>query len=178
MILGSKELLKRVRKEGLVKNLSKRELNNPEGPGFDLRAGEFYKIRGEGMLGVSERQTVRAKLIASVKNKDKEIILTPGSYHLVSTLEEIKMGKDIFASIYPRSTLFRSGINLLYGKVSPGYYGKLTFGITNLSSANFRIELGARIAFIVFSEVLGESGLSRGQWQGGRVVAEKKEKQV
>ena len=40
------------------------------------------------------------------------------------------------------------------------------------------IELGARIVHILFYEVKAGGTLYRGQWQGGRVTAAKKEKQV
>ncbi len=36
-MIGTKELLKLVKKKKLVENLCDRELQNPEGTGFDLR---------------------------------------------------------------------------------------------------------------------------------------------
>lgn len=164
-------------KNGLVSNLSRRELENPEGPGLDLRAGEFFTIGGKGFLGVADRQTPSANSVATHEQKDS-IVIRPGEYYLVATIEELQMPGNIFAHIYPRSTLFRSGISLLTGKVSPGYQGKLVFGITNLGSSEFKIELGARIAFIVFHQILGRSSLSRGQWKGGRITAEEREHQI
>ena len=178
MLIGAEELLKKVKKEGLIKNLSERELVNPEGPGFDLRVGEVFKLKGSGFLGVSERQTPDAELVASIEAGAKKIKIKPGEYFLVRTIEEVNLRDNIFAHIYSRTTLFRSGLQLLTGKVGPGYYGKLTFGLKNLGEAHFDLELGARIAFIVFHEVLGRSNVSRGQWRGGRVVAAKKEKQI
>jgi deoxycytidine triphosphate deaminase len=178
MILGSDKILDLVKGDNLVEGLSERELSNPEGPGFDLRSGEFYEIKGEGFLGLEDRKTAQSKLIASFKNKDRFVVLKPGDYFLVKTIEKVQMPKNLLANVFPRSTLFRSGINLISGKISPGYFGNLTFGITNLGSAEFRIELGARIAFILFHEVLGKTNLSRGQWKGGRVSAENLEKQI
>lgn len=177
MIIGSEKLLSLVKSEGLVKNLSKRELVNPEGPGFDLRLGAIYSIEGKGFLGVTERQTPAPKLIAEHK-KDSSIVIKPGDYYLTATIEEVKIPANIFANIFPRTTLFRSGIQLLSGKVSPGYCGQLVFGLANLGVCEMEIELGARFAFIVFHEVAGFSNASRGQWGGGRIAAEKKERQV
>jgi len=57
MILGIKELHRLVKEKDLVTNLSERELENPEGAGFDLRIGELYEISGQGFLGVTERET-------------------------------------------------------------------------------------------------------------------------
>ena len=57
MILGVDKLLELVEEKKLVENLCDRELNNPEGTGFDLRVGEFFKIKGKGFLGETERKT-------------------------------------------------------------------------------------------------------------------------
>jgi deoxycytidine triphosphate deaminase len=64
MILGIKELHKLVKEQNLVENLCEREMNNPEGAGFDLRLGEAYELSGDGFLGVEERQTPEAKSLA------------------------------------------------------------------------------------------------------------------
>ena len=182
MIIGSDELLRLVKNKNLIQNLCDRELQNPEGPGFDLRAGEFYQITGKGFLGINKRKTTDIKKksfkINKKNNKQRTIIIKPGDYYLVVTIEKLCMDNNIFAQVFPRSTLFRSGIQLLSGKISPGYFGKLTFGLANLGPASFEIELGARVAFIVFHKVQGRSNLSRGQWKGGRIAARKIEEQV
>ncbi|MBD3238061.1 MAG: hypothetical protein GF332_00275 [Candidatus Moranbacteria bacterium] len=177
MIYGSKWLINMVEKDKLVQGLSSRERKNPEGPGFDLRAREFYILKGQGCLGLRKRKTPQAQVVASV-NKDKEITLQPGDYYLVKTMEKVNMPERVFAQVFARSTLFRSGIQLQTGKISPKYYGELTFGIINLSKKPFKIELGSRIAFIVFSQIQGSVNPSRGQWLGGRVDASQPENQV
>lgn len=63
MVLGTEELLKLVRSHNLVTGLSERELNTPEGAGFDLRLGEVWEVKGQGFLGVEERETAKLKLI-------------------------------------------------------------------------------------------------------------------
>ena len=51
-MIGTKELLKLCKECKLVENLCERELKNPEGSGFDLRAGEIFKINeGDAFLG-------------------------------------------------------------------------------------------------------------------------------
>ena len=51
-------------------------------------------------------------------------------------------------------------------------------GIYNFSQENFELELGSRVIHIMFFEIKGKANLYRGQWQGGRVSSEEKEKQV
>jgi deoxycytidine triphosphate deaminase len=176
MILGIKELHRLVQEENLVENLCDRELNNPEGAGFDLRLSEVYSIKGEGFLGVEERETPEVSLVSG--NKEEFFVFKPGEYYLVKTIEKVNLPVDLSGIIFPRTTLFRSGLALFNGIVQPGYSGELTFGISNLGQSEIKVSFGARIVHITFHEVLGQGNQYRGQWQGGRVSTDGKEKQV
>lgn len=180
MILGPKSLLQLVKKQKLVENLAERELTNPEGAGFDLRLGEVYKITGKkAFLGVTERHTADVKLVKKYdEKKPSNIIIKPGDFYLVKTIEDVNMPENLTASITPRSTTYRSGLMLRTGNVPPGYCGGLTFGLVNEGPVTVTIEMGARFVHIQFSEVAGGGNMYRGQWQGGRVTTTKKEKQV
>jgi len=182
MVLGPKKLLQLVKTKKLVENLSERELTNPEGAGFDLRLGEVYKISGKAFLGITERHTAEIKLVAkfqaSQKVKVNIITFKPGDFFLVKTVESVNMPENLTATITPRSTTYRSGLFIRTGNVPPGYCGGLTFGLKNEGSIPVTIEMGARFVHIQFSEVAGGGNMYRGQWQGGRVTAKKREKQV
>jgi deoxycytidine triphosphate deaminase len=178
MILGIDQLHGLVKTKKLVEGLCERELKNPEGAGFDLRLGEVYELkRGEGFLGVKERKTPAIKLVAKY-GRDKFFVFKPGAYYLIKTIEKANTPDNILILFRPRTTIFRSGLALFTGNCSPGYCGELTFGLTNLGKSKVKIELGARVAHAMFYEVKGKTHLYRGQWQGGRVGAKKKEKQV
>jgi deoxycytidine triphosphate deaminase len=182
MILGIKELHRLVSEQKLVENLCDREMNNPEGAGFDLRLGEVYDLKGDGFLGVEERQTPEIELVAAHDSEKPEeqdfFVFEPGRYYLVKTIEKVNLPVTLSGVIFPRTTMFRSGIGLFNGVVQPGYSGELTFGVCNLGKSNIKISFGARIVHITFQEVLGEGNQYRGQWQGGRVATEGKETQV
>jgi deoxycytidine triphosphate deaminase len=182
MIIGPKELLRLVKKIKLVENLSERELTNPEGAGFDIRLGEIYKLKkgkSTAFLGITERQTPDIKLVAKYDSKKStSYTLKPGEYVLMTTLENVNLPEDICAHIYVRSTLYRCGIQFLATQAAPGYSGNLTFGLKNLFMIPVKIEMGSRVAHIQFEYVSGGGNKYRGQWQGGRVAATKKEKQV
>lgn len=179
MILGPKKLLELVKKKKLVTNLAERELTNPEGAGFDLRLSEVYKISGKAFLGIEERHTADIKLIKKYDyNKKTSIKIKPGDFYLFKTVENVNMPPNLTASITPRSTTYRSGLMIRGGNVPPGYSGGLTMGLVNEGPVTVEIEMGARIVHIQFQEVSGGGNMYRGQWQGGRVSALKKEKQV
>lgn len=179
MVLGPKKLLELVKKQKLVENLDERELTDPEGAGFDVRLGEVYSISGKGFLGISDRKTPKEVPVAKYDGSRRQTVtFLKGKYYLVKTVEKVNLPDSLTLHIYPRSTLFRSGIHLLVTQGAPGYSGYLVFGMTNLSGTSVEIELGARIAHIQFAEVRGGGSAYRGQWQGGRVSAKKKERQV
>jgi deoxycytidine triphosphate deaminase len=175
-MIGTKELLRLVNECKLVENLCQRELENPEGSGFDLRVGEVFKIKeGEAFLGETERFTPETEQVVKYSDNTKvSVLIKPGDFFLVKTMEKVNLPKNIAAIFRPRSTLQRSGIGLFTAAVSPGYCGELTFGIANLGKNNFRLEMGARIAHIIFFDTSENVSDYRGQWQGGRVSTEGK----
>jgi deoxycytidine triphosphate deaminase len=174
MFLGVDELLKLVREKKLVDGLCERELTNPEGCGFDLRLAEVYRIAGEGYLGVEDRQTCPIETVAT----EGSVVIKPGEFYLVKTIETVNVPENLVGILKPRSTLQRMGLFLRTTQIAPGYCGELTFAIKNEGPATVKIDIGARIAHVLFAEVKGKTALYRGQWQGGRVSALKKEKQV
>lgn len=184
MVLGPKKLLQLVKTKKLVEGLSDRELNSPEGAGFDLRLGEVYKISGNAFLGEIHRKTAEIKLVTKyIANADgrhtkRYIKIKPGDFFLAKTIESVNMPANLTASITPRSTTYRSGLFIRTGNVPPGYCGGLIFGLKNEGSVIVEIEMGARFVHIQFSEVKGGGSMYRGQWQGGRVTARKKERQI
>lgn len=154
----------------LVENLDDRELEQPEGAGFDLRVGEIFEIDylGEAFLGVKDRKTPKVNTLARY-GQETEFTLNPESYVLVRTIESVNLPKNIAGYTFPRSTLFRCGLQLLCTQIAPEYQGQLTFGLRNLGPVPVTIELGARIVHVQFEEVVGGGSSYRGQWQGGRV---------
>ena len=179
MILGPTLLLKLVKTKKLVEGLSKRELTNPEGAGFDLRLGEIFKISGKAFLGETHRQTPDIKsVIVYNPKKTQSIKIKPGDFFLVKTIEKINLPLNLSAVIIPRTTTFRSGLFIRTGPIQPGYSGELTFGLKNEGPITVEIEMGARFVHLIFSEIKGSGSAYRGQWQGGRVSATKKERQV
>lgn len=166
-----------VKKLSLIENLCDRELKNPEGAGFDIRVGEVFKTKNYGFLGIEKRKTPNIELIAK-HGRDKEYFLKPEEYVLIKTMEKLNLPENVIALTFPRSTLQRCCVLLLATQTSPGYKGELVFGLKNLGEENFKLELGSRIAHVMFFEVKGKTTKYRGHWQGGRVTTEKEEKQT
>ncbi len=182
-VLGVDEVLQRVKENKLIENLGSRELKNPEGVGIDLRLGAVYKIVKGGAFiesGLGKRKGVKTELVAQhqKRGRQKEVVIKPGDYYLVSTMEIINTPKDLMPVVYPRTSLFRAGLLLLNSKTDPGYKGTLTMGLKNLSEFEVKLQLGARICNIVFFKIEGKTSLYRGQHQGGRISPHEEETQV
>jgi len=191
MVISAKRIIQLNKKYNLIENLAGRELKNPEGIGIDIRIGEVYKLKGEGYLGVHERKTPDIQKIADINKGDKDVVLNPGDFVLVKTIEKVNIpaekiviekGKNpafLMLDVYPRSTLQRCGIYFKGTKTDPGYHGELTFALLNVGNFPFKLELGARIANLVFNQVIGDiSRAYEGQWKGGRVTTKGFEKQI
>ncbi len=177
MLIGADVLLKLVKENKLVEGLSERELNNPEGAGFDIRVGDVFRLKGESYLGITERKTSEIETVATY-GKDKSFTLKPGEYVLVKTIESFNVPGNLAMFTYPRSTLQRGGVLLLCTQTAPGYKGPLTFGLKNLGEHNYTFELGARLFHVQFHQVEGKAIREyEGQWQGGRVNTGGKETQ-
>lgn len=187
-VLGLNEIHKRIKKHTLIKNLGPRDLKNPEGVGVDLRLGSVHKIvRGgafieaDGEVFFGKRKGVETKLVAEYRDGgqvQKEIVIKPGEYYLVQTVESINTPLDLMPIVHTRTSLFRAGLLLLNSKTDPGYCGQLTMGLSNLSPFPVRLQMGARICNIIFHKIKGKTVAYRGQHQGGRVSPKKAERQV
>ncbi len=179
MILGTDILLKLVKEQNLVENLSDRELTNPEGAGFDFRVGELYMIKGSAFLGVSERQTPEIELVAKFENgKTSSHVINPGEFYLTKTIEKVNTPENLTINFKPRTMTFRSGLHIRTGNVAPGYKGELTFAIKNDGPVPVTLEMGTRIVHAQFHLVEGDVNSYCWQWQGGRITTEGKEKQL
>lgn len=159
-----------------ILNLSDRELLNPEGVGFDLRLSGIHTLEGKGSLLVETRQTPKATPLDP--DSDGIFTLEPKRWYLATTMETMNLPANMAAMIFPRSTLFRSGVELHTSITPPGYEGQLTFGLSVSQEEGFRIALGARFCHLVLMQVRKGSTKYRGQWNQGRVDSPNEEGQV
>ncbi len=178
-VISPRTLIPRIQSGDVIRYLSDRDRNKPEGAGFDLRLGQVHRLTSDGSLGQSMRRTSQLEALEPTRTDDGYwFSLLPQQYVLVTTTEEVALDEEMVGFVHPRTTLFRSGAILSTGVVSPGYRGQLTFGCYVAGSHPFDVELEARIAHINFLE-LDQGGESyRGQWQGGRISADYDEEQI
>ncbi len=175
MIIPPSTILNLKTRKPPIANLSERELHEPEGVGFDLRLDGVLQTEGKGALRCDTRQTSGAKALEG--SPDGTYMLEHGEWYLVTTMETMNLPLNMAGLVFPRSTLFRSGVALHTSVVPPGYSGPLTFGLSVAMKDGFLIERAARFCHLVLFAVGKGATKYRGQWNFGRIVAETPERQ-
>ncbi len=179
MILGVDKVKELIHAQKLVEGLDENNINF-EGCGVDLRIGELHEMdAGEGFLHIETRKTPNYKIVAKFDGKSgTKIKLLPGKTYVGTTVEKINTPENLFGWFVPRQIFYKCGIVVQGIRTDPGYRGTFSFVMINASGKPFELEMGARIANMVFHTVEGKTNLYAGQWQGGRVFIKEEEKQI
>jgi len=140
-----------------------------EGAVYDLRlSSSFIHSSEKAQLFVDKRNTgddfSASKRIIGGRNC---FLFEKGKYYLCKTIESVNLPTNFQGLLFPRTTMFRSGIQILCGTVQPNYFGPLTFGLKNLSDSDIFIEIGFRCLSIGFEFIDGASIPYNGNWQDG-----------
>ena len=153
----------------LVEGLSDSQVAGIEGTTVDLRVGALFRPLSGAKLHVDSRVTPKIECVADLARGDRFYSIKPGEYLLAQTIETVNLPESIFATLSPRTTMFRSGLFVACTYISPNYQGKLTCAVKNLSEHEVELELGFRILICAFYEIAGKAVPYRGVWQGQRV---------
>lgn len=96
-----------------------------------------------------------------------ELSLTPDCPVLVNTKEHVDLPENIAAQVTGRSSIGRNGImvHITAGWIDPGFSGKITLEMLNVSQREKTLRSGERVAQLCFFEVDGGT-LYDGQYQG------------
>ncbi|MEN6385981.1 MAG: dCTP deaminase [Phycisphaerales bacterium] len=91
------------------------------------------------------------------RKEDEALILQPHHAVLASTLEYIKIPKDVSGQILTKSSWARIFINIASAPwVHPFYRGCLTLEITNTGNVPVALSVGKPIAQLIFIKIEGE----------------------
>lgn len=135
--------------------------------GFDLRLAQVARFAGPGTIGIDNTSRVLPELEPIRPDDAGFVQLTPGAYHI--TYEEtVSLPKDMMALGRPRSSLGRSGVSIHTAVWDAGYSGRSTSLLVVYNSSGFRVQIGARVAQLVFIQLstpddLGYQGVYQGE---------------
>lgn len=141
-----------------------------EGAVYDLRLGPSFIHSSEKSKLFNDKRNTGNDFPAIKRIIDNKecFLFERGKYYLCKTIESINLPINLQGFLFPRTTMFRSGIQILHGTVQPNYFGPLTFGLKNISDSDFFIEIGFRCLSIGFEFIDGASIPYNGNWQTGK----------
>lgn len=128
----------------------------------DLRLGytflvyKHWKLADEGRVAVKldyEKSRDHFEVIELEEGQYFEVL--PHEYVVVSTLEKVKIPKDLMAVLHPRSSVNRRGLSVdLTGIIDAGYQGSLIIPLRNNTLNQIvRIYPGERFCQLVFHQL-------------------------
>jgi len=80
-----------------------------------------------------------------------ELIVYPGGFYVLSTVENITLGSNIAGFVHGRSSLARIGLNIhMAGFVDPGFSGTITLEVTNFTEVPIILRKNMRIGQMTF----------------------------
>lgn len=86
-------------------------------------------------------------------HRDGDLLVPPGARFLASTVEHVRLPRDVCASLWLRSSFARKGVFGSFGKVEAGFDGTLTLSCLNASSQPAEITLGERFCQLVLERL-------------------------
>lgn len=136
--------------------------------GFDLTLREISQIQTGGQIGLTNAQRTISECMPLAFDSSGNLDLAPGAY-IVTFNEIVNLPKNIMALGAPRSSLLRCGVTVHMAVWDAGYSGRSQSLMVVYNSQLFRIQRNARIAQLVFLELVGETEGYHGAYQGENI---------
>ncbi|KAJ5771145.1 uncharacterized protein N7511_003196 [Penicillium nucicola] len=158
MIITGVEIINRQ----LVRNL--RNITQQQQPcGIDLTLRQVSRWNSAATIDFdnTKRQTAKTSSLP-FDETNRTITLQPGAY-LVDFNETVRTPRNCMGSVFPRSSLWRSGVGIAAGVVDAGYEGAMGALLEVKNPYGVILYQNAKLAQIVFEElgdtVEGYSGI-------------------
>ena len=160
MILSGLEIVTRQ----LVRNLRHvAQQQQPCGVNFTLRLVSDWTSAATIDFDNTKRQAAKISSLP-FDNTSHTITLQPGAY-LIYFNETVQIPRNCMASVFPRSSLWRSGVSIDAGVVDAGYEGAMGALMEVKNPKGIVLYRNAKLAQIVFEEmgemVEGYGGIPR-----------------
>jgi dUTP pyrophosphatase len=151
MILSGLEIVTR----HLVRNL--RHVAQQQQPcGVDLTLRQVSKWTSAATIDFDNTKRRGAKVSnLPFDNTNHTITLQPGAY-LIDFNETVQIPRNCMASVFPRSSLWRSGVGINAGVIDAGYEGAMGALMEVKNPNGIVLHRNAKLAQIVFGE-MGET---------------------
>jgi dCTP deaminase len=122
----------------------------------DLRLGrEFRVFRNYRLPNIDPKQEMAHLTELDSADEVNPFILHPGEFVLAVTMERVEIPPDLVGRLDGKSSLGRLGliVHSTAGFVDPGFKGRLTLELTNLTNLPIQLYPGMPVSQISFSEL-------------------------
>ena len=119
----------------------------------DVRlGGEFLAFRHHRNAFIDVRESAAELMAKETIGEDEPFVLHPGGFVLGATLERVRLAGDLVARVEGKSSLGRLGllVHAAAGYVDPGWDGRLTLELSNVSRLPVRLYRGMKIGQLAF----------------------------
>ncbi len=93
-------------------------------------------------------------------------VVPPLTRFMVSTRERVRLGPDMAAQLWLRTSWARRGVIASFGRIDAGFDGTLTFGAFNASAEALEVPLGETFAQMVIDRMTGSAEGTYGERSG------------
>lgn len=115
---------------------------------LDVTLGDSFKKPVTHSVVTMDETTEYAEIIPT---QGKYVFISPHSFVLATTQEYLSLPDDLTAFVEGRSSIGRLGLFVQNaGWIDPGFKGQITLELFNASDNTIQLEVGRRIAQLVF----------------------------
>jgi len=134
--------------------------------GVDLTVRKVYAFTSPAYIGFKNRKLAE---VTEIEPANGAWRLGPGAYKVMFN-EVVKVPNDVVGLCFPRSSLLRSGVIFTCTVWDPGYVGRGEGLLTVLNPQGLELEVGARVAQLVFIKLMEKpSRVYEGVYKGENI---------
>lgn len=145
---------------------------------LDFRLGKVFRYyKRSNLTLIDTKLWVAPEHIQTVElDENTPFILHPRQFILGSTIEKMKLPKDLLARCEWRSSLWRLWIIIhsTAGFIDPWFEGTITLEITNINEVPIALYPWMRIGQFAFQTMLGEVEIPYDKRQGSKYMGQEK----
>lgn len=132
---------------------------------YDVRLGSTFQVpcnvaygervsidRAAGLFPRMKAETLGWQEDAGIRRRKDAFVLNPGCFVLGTTVERLRLGKNLIAKLDGKSTLGRLGliVHCTAGYIDPGFEGQITLEMFNCAPYPIELVPGAPIGQLRF----------------------------
>lgn len=176
MVVLSDRDIKKYLKEGklVIRDLVEEHIDPCS---VDLRLGNKFRFfKNSELTHIDTKVGVPEEVMEYIeKEEGKPFVIHPGEFVLGTTIEYIKIPKDLVATLDGRSSLGRLGVivHSTANSFDPGFEGYPTLEISNISKVPVTLWAGSKICRLTFAKLSSPAETGYAEKKGKKYAGQK-----